>query len=44
MGITHQAVPGGCWLSGPVAVTVGEAVLDGMETALVACKRRQGLR
>lgn len=40
MGITHQPVPGGCWLGGPVAVTIWEAVLDGMETALIPCKRR----
>lgn len=44
MGVTHQSIPGGCWLSGPVALSIGEAVLDGMETAFVAYKRRQGWR
>lgn len=44
MGLPRQSVPTGCLLGRPVAVTVGEAILDGVEAALVACRgRRQGL-
>lgn len=44
MGLPRQSVPTGCLLGRPVAVTIGEAILDGVEAALVACRgRRQGL-
>lgn len=44
MGLPRQSIPTGCLLGRPVAVTVGEAILDGVEAALVACRgRRQGL-
>lgn len=35
VGFPGQTVPAGCWLSCPVAVAVGEAILDGVEGALV---------
>ena len=37
VGLPSQFVPTGCRLGHPVAVAVGEAVLDGVETALVPC-------
>lgn len=44
MGLPRQSIPTGCLLGRPVAVTIGEAILDGVEAALVACRgRRQGL-
>lgn len=44
MGLPRQSVPTGCLLGQPVAVTIGEAILDGVEAALVTCRgRRQEL-
>lgn len=40
MGLPGQAVPAGCWLGCPVAIAIGEAILDGVETALVPCRGR----
>lgn len=37
MGLPGQSIPTGCRLCGPVAVAIREAILDGVETALVAC-------
>lgn len=41
VGLLGQPISTGCWLGGPVAVTIGEAILDGVETALIPCRERQ---